>query len=246
MRTRIFFIIMLVFIASVCTNAQSLLRQPTDPNETCQKVWQDYKKADVLWKTGWGLFGTGAGMTVAGCVAWTSTKYSWDGSVWTNPAFSIMLIGCATFVVSIPCLAVGQVRRQSAMKIYDDYNCLPATCEEIKINYKKATTLWKTGWGLFGVGAGLTIGGFLAWRFTGQGGVPPEEQNPKATAKHTAGFTVMIIGAGATVASIPCLSVGQTRRKAAESAYRRKCSSEPPLTFSLQSSANGLGIAMNF
>ena len=56
----------------------------------------------------------------------------------------------------------------------------------------------------------------------------------------------MIIGSGATIASIPCLAVGQTRRKAAQNYYQKNCAAEPPLTFAIQTSSNGLGIAMKF
>ena len=246
---RKFLISILMSLVSATTYSQSLYQQPTDPNETCQQAWQDYKKADVLWKTGWGLFGTGAGMAIAGSVAWTITNYDWkseNGSTWTHPGFSIMCIGGGIFFGSIPCLIVGQVRRKAAMKIYEKYNCLPATCEEIKINYKKANTLWKTGWGLFGAGAGLAFSGCLTWRYTMQWGLPPLERNPRVEAASTAGFTIMIIGAGALVASIPCIAVGQKLRKAAQSVYNERCSSEPPITFAVHASSNGLGLAMRF
>lgn len=249
MKTRILFISILVLMANFSICAQPLFRQPTDPNETCQKAWQDYKKADVLWKTGWGLFGAGAGLTLAGCISWSYTSHSWngwEGNTWTHPGFLIMCIGGGTFLASIPCLAIGQVRRKTAIKMYEEYNCLPATCDEIKINYKKADTLWKTGWGLFGAGTGLMVAGCIGWRCTIQGGRPPEEQDPSRTALNTAFFSIMIIGAGATVASIPCLAVGQTRRKTAHNYHQKNCSSEPPLTFAIQTSSNGLGIAMQF
>lgn len=57
----------------------------------------------------------------------------------------------------------------------------------------------------------------------------------------------MIVGGGITLASIPCLAVGQVRRKAAMNMYNEKCGSDQPiLSFSLQTSSNGLGIAMQF
>lgn len=248
MYRRFIFVLMLTTLVFCPLQAQQLL-PPSAPNEVCMEAWSKYKKANALWKTGWGLFGAGAGMTLAGCISWSLTSHSWEGwegSTWTHPGFIIMCIGGGTFFASIPCLAVGQIRRKAAIIIYEEYNCLPKSCEELRVDYKKANTLWKTGWGLFGAGTGLMVAGCTAWRFTLQGGRPPEEQDPSKKALNTAFFSFMIIGAGATIASIPCLAVGQVRRKAAQNAYRKNCSSEPPLTFHIQTSSAGLGLAMNF
>lgn len=245
-----FFMVLVTACASFSFMYAQTLAKPAEPNEICMEAWNNYRKADALWKTGWGLFGAGAGMTVAGCVAWTCTSTEWNMShdnMWaTNPGFSIMCIGGGVFTASIPCLAIGQVRRKAAMKIYDELDCSPETCAEIKLDYKKADNLWKTGWGLFGAGQALAIGGGLLYAFTMNWGLPPESVPAWQSAACTSGFTVMIIGGGMTVASIPCLSVGQVRRKAAQSAYNKKGTSDSPLTFTLQSSANGIGIAMNF
>ena len=45
---RKFLISILMLLVSATTYSQSLYQQPTDPNETCQETWQDYKKANVL------------------------------------------------------------------------------------------------------------------------------------------------------------------------------------------------------
>ena len=160
-----------------------------------------------------------------------------------------MCVGLASFVSSIPCLAVGQVRRKAAMTTYFDNNCSPETCADIKINYKKADTLWKTGWGLFGAGLGLSVGGSILWLTNANfGALPPSEYygSPRALACD-AGFYIMIIGCGMELASIPCLAVGQVRRKEAANLYNTKCNSDQPiLSFSLQTSSNGLGLAMQF
>ena len=121
-------------------------------------------------------------------------------------------------------------------------------CAEAWNNYKKADTLWKTGWGLFGVGAALVpAGGILYWTSAfGIGSIPPDERDEKAYAGPRAGLSLMGIGAGVLVASVPCLAVGQVRRKAAQNYYQERCSNEPPLTFAIQASSNGIGLAMNF
>lgn len=230
------------------TQAQNILK-PAEPNEVCMEAWQNYHKADVLWKTGWGLFGAGAGMTLAGCIGWTCVPRG-ESYAFTRPGFIIMCIGGGAFLSSIPCLAIGQVRRKSAMVIYNEYNCSPETCADIKINYKKADTLWKTGWGLFGAGLGLSVGGSVLWLTNANfgGALPPSEyKGTKRAAACDTGFAIMIIGCGMEIASIPCLAVGQVRRKAASKLYNEKCGSDQPvLSFSLQTSSNGLGLAMQF
>ena len=111
----------------------------------------------------------------------------------------------------------------------------------------KADVLWKTGWGLFGGGMGICIGGCALWAFTGQSDLAPSERNLGKSAAHKAGVCTMIIGSSSVLASIPCLAVGQVRRKAARRIYQEHCSQDqPPLTFNLQPSAYGLGIAMCF
>ena len=88
MKSRIVFCLLALMVFHAL-QAQIVV-QPTDPNENCQQAWQDYKKADKLWKTGWGLFGAGAGMTVAGCISWSYTSHSWTGweaSPWVHPGF---------------------------------------------------------------------------------------------------------------------------------------------------------------
>ena len=240
-------LLVLFGITLSATQAQNILK-PAEPNEVCMEAWQNYHKADVLWKTGWGLFGAGAGMTLAGCISWTTTKYSSGFSTWQHPGFSIMCVGLASFVSSIPCLAVGQVRRKAAMTTYFDNNCSPETCEQINLNYKKANTLWKTGWGLFGAGMGLVLGGgiFAMCNMYTPEPEPLMENNPRVSASNI-GFYTMIVGGGITLASIPCLAVGQVRRKAASKLYNEKCGSDQPvLSFSLQTSSNGLGLAMQF
>ena len=151
---RKFLICILILLVSANTYSQSLYQQPTDPSETCQNAWLDYKKADALWKTGWWLFGAG----VIGSTAFGTAGY---------------------------------------------------------------ITLWRPG----------------------PDPLPGEKAPVNAAPFCWAFFSA---SAGVLIASIPCLAVGQTRRKAAQGAYIQRYSSEPPLTFSLQSSVNGLEIAMNF
>ena len=245
-RTIILLVVCLTFAA---TQAQTLA-YPAQPNEVCAEAWNKYRKADTLWKTGWGLFGAGAGLTVGGLLGWSLSNYQWmnahNSSTWTHPGFSIMCVGGGLFFASIPCLAVGQTRRKAAMKIYDEYNCYPETCEQLRQNYHKADVLWKTGWGLFGAGAaGSIVFGTLGYlsMWSGHEPAPGKTSSPNLAPIF---WPLFAICAGAVVASIPCLAVGQVNRKHNAKLYNRYCADQPPLTFSLQTSSNGLGLTMNF
>lgn len=121
-------------------------------------------------------------------------------------------------------------------------------CAEAWEKYHKGDVLWKTGWGLFGVGGAMGIAGGVTGFITGFYGsaYPPEMRDPKASIAPLTGYAIMGIGCGLFVASIPCIVVGQVQRKKALEEYNGKCSDQTPLTFSIQSSANGLGLAMQF
>ena len=202
--------------------------QPAEPNEECLAAWQNYRKADVIWKTG-------------------LTNYEWHGSTWANPGFPIMCIGGGIFMASIPCLAIGQIKRKTAIKLYNEHHCSPETCDDIRLNYKKSNTIWKTGWGLFGIGMSLCLGGGILWATTMQGYLPPDKRDIGKETAANVGFYTMIAGSGITLASVPCLAVGQVRRKASMQQFYEQCPQQQPLlTFSVQTSSNGLGVAMNF
>ena len=119
-------------------------------------------------------------------------------------------------------------------------------CMEAWSKYKKANALWKTGWGLFGSGMGLAVTGCITYSIVAFSGNIPKSDSSKLYPAPLTFLILTSVGAGMTIASIPCLAVGQVRRKAAQNAYRKNCSSEPPLTFHIQTSSAGLGLAMNF
>ena len=120
---------LMVVVLTCAVNAQAVV--PTDPNETCQEAWQKYKKGDVLWKTGWGLFVPGlVGTAVCGgCSAMTSfigrppSERTPADYVPVRTCLSLCAISGGAFLASIPCLAVGQSQRKSAMKMLEKQNC---------------------------------------------------------------------------------------------------------------------------
>ena len=230
-------ILLMACFTLVATQAQTLLK-PTNPNEACAQAWNNYRKADVLWKTGWGLFIFGAVGTTACSIGTIATLYKHEmtpAELATNRAcFSLAIISCGVLASSVPCLIVGQVRRKDAIRTINEYQCAPdLTCDELRVSYKRANDTWKAGWGLFGSGLGLLIVG-INLTFT--------ENNTMLYA----GLGLISIGSGAVITSVPCLAFGQVQRKSAAKQYHQYCVDQPPLTFNLQTSSNGLGIAMNF
>ena len=239
-------IIVLTLFACICGNLHAqVIMKPSEPNEVCAQAWNKYHKGDVLWKTGWGLFVGGAVTTAIGwgcflpCSFSTGPTQSPEKRAAIISTLTVASIGSAAFVSSIPCLIVGQVQRKQAIKAYNNENCaLGVSCEQIKIDYKKANDTWKAGWGLFGAGSGLAIiGGFMA---------ASPMLGPSTTTTELTGWGFVGAGLGSVIASVPCICVGHVQRQAARNLYKSNCADQTPLTFSIQSSANGLGLAMQF
>ncbi len=248
MKSKLLCVLVLACVLIQATQAQTVL-QPSNPNDVCAAAWQQYEKGDKLWKTGWGLFVPGVAMATVGGVYGFTRMFGYDGSMTTNYPFiagmTVLSAGCAMTISSIPCLVIGQKNRQAAKKTIDEWNCAPEiSCEQIRLQYDKNDKLWKAGWGLFGIGGGLTIlGGALAGYYSNH---PTLVNGVESYAVSDAGAVLMGVGLGSLITSIPCICVGQVERKKASNLYHQHCAAEPPLTFSIQSSANGLGLAMQF
>ena len=248
------FLALIIFSGITLHIAQAqVVMQPANPNEACAEAWAKYHKGDVLWNTGWGLFGGGM---IAGALGWTlfpifSTALPPDApqeqknrkTAAIASTLTVATLGSAAFLASIPCLAVGQVRRKTAIKNYEEWNCESyLSCEQINSYYHNADVMWKTGWGLFGAGMGMFTFGMLCI-------VPnvfPPAPGPDPYALEKSGFAILGVGCGAVIASVPCICVGHVRRKASQGLYNDKCADQAPLTFSIQSSSNGIGLAMQF
>ena len=248
MKSKLLCVLVLACVLIQATQAQTVL-QPSNPNDVCAAAWQQYEKDDKLWKTGWGLLVPGVVMATVGGTYGFTRMFGYDGSMTTNYPFiagmTVLSAGCAMTISSIPCLVIGQKNRQAAKKTIDEWNCAPeVSCEQIRLQYDKNDKLWKAGWGLFGIGGGLTIlGGALAGYYSNN---PPLVNGVEDYAVSDAGAVLMGVGLGSFITSIPCICVGQVERKKASNLYNQHCAAEPPLTFSIQSSANGLGLAMQF
>ena len=239
MKAKTLLILFLLSISFQSINSQSLFK-PTEPTEVCMEAWNNYRKANTLWYTGWGLLSVGIPAVTAGTMTWLLTLLQMPYDQWTTQqkavngsGMALMCLGSGMVIASIPCISVGQVRRKRAMMVYAEWNCHPETCEDIKFNYQEANKLWKAGWGLLSAGAGLAIAGGVSAGCGGEMG-------------WNVGWGIFGLGCGAIVSSVPCLAVGQVRRKAIRNTYNTQCADQPPLTFSFNTSSNGLGLALNF
>lgn len=122
-----------------------------------------------------------------------------------------------------------------------------AACAQAWQNYQKADALWKTGWGLFGAGLGVGFIGGVMYPLGAFGNGSSPSGNPTSRAIGVSGLTFLCVGSAMIIASVPCLAIGQTRRKAALKEYEESClPTQPVVSFQLQSSSNGFGLAMHF
>ena len=91
-------------------------------------------------------------------------------------------------------------------------------------------------------GIGCVAGGAL-WMGLGFG-----INDPKIRGLGYAGIVLASLGGGAFIpASIPCLVVGKVKMNNTHEIYNESCARQGnELTFGIQASQNGIGIAMNF
>ncbi|MGM9809684.1 MAG: hypothetical protein ACI30J_02305 [Paludibacteraceae bacterium] len=114
-------------------------------------------------------------------------------------------------------------------------------------SYQKGTKLWKAGWGLFGAGLGVGIVGIVMCG----AGVADIAMNDGVVNQGNIGLTnagvgVAVVGDLMIMGSIPCLVVGSIKRNNTHEVYNKTRHLTSPLTFQLQTSQNGVGIAMTF
>ena len=134
----------------------------------------------------------------------------------------------------------------------DEYLAFIQTnCQEAWDSYQKGRKLWKTGWGLLGAGAAvLSVG--MACVIYGSIQLPQAkpEGSPwykEAYGSLVSGAVLTPIGAGLCLGSIPCLVVGGLKKNRSHNVYNEVCASRQVVaTIKLQSSSNGLGLALNF
>ena len=127
---------------------------------------------------------------------------------------------------------------------------------KIYADYVKSKKLISAGWWTMGTGIvsmfGLGMGCLFAndrWRSTSYGGYYYTSDEAMAV-----GFTFISLGAAATAASIPIVSVGYAKKKKVAYSLNNdlyvannpSTTSKPAVNLSVQSSQNGIGLALNF
>ena len=114
-------------------------------------------------------------------------------------------------------------------------------CHEAWASYQKGTKLWKAGWGLLGTGLGILTCGCVLY------GIGIDKlYYDNETAMLYDGAVFILMGEGMLIGSVPCLVVGSIKRNNTHEVYNKTRHLTSPLTFQLQTSQNGIGIAMNF
>ncbi len=117
---------------------------------------------------------------------------------------------------------------------------LQNNCPEAWTSYQKGTKLWKTGWGLFGGGCGISLAGCI------MACVGITTMDAPTYGLYISGCAIATAGDLMIAGSIPCLVVGSIKRNNTHHIYNQYCRTTTPLTFQVQTSGNGIGIAMNF
>jgi len=106
---------------------------------------------------------------------------------------------------------------------------------EVYLKYMKSNQMIYAGWGTLGGGTLLWVTGTIIMACCDY------------DLLWDCGFPLTFIGACATIAGIPLLSVGYTRQKNAIKMFNEQNSvQEPELSLNLQASQNGIGLALNF
>ena len=122
-------------------------------------------------------------------------------------------------------------------------------CEQAWTKYQKADKLWKAGWGLFGIGGAMLTTVGVCTIVSAAEPIPEDkfEMTPNEVFGGLMLVSTLFIGSGVVAASIPCICVGHVRRKNALEEYNIHCAqAQEPLTFSVQASQNGVGLALTF
>lgn len=144
---------------------------------------------------------------------------------------------------------------------------LQENCVEAYLQYNKGKKLIGAGWGLFAVGLAAVAGGSVCMALSAPN--PSSSQSytyvyNESTGNYEAvmtantsdatysldllgiiGVSAISVGSSMTVASIPILAVGYTKRNKAYQVYNAKCVSAP-LSLNITAGYKGLGVALNF
>lgn len=123
---------------------------------------------------------------------------------------------------------------------------LQNTCPEVYGRFKSGYVTAMTGWGLFAAGPILTLCiGLPVW-LSGDPCMYDHYDSHKVALHAGFGIGSIAVGMGAFISGITCLGVGYGRMHRSAEIYNFHCANKPTTYWSLQSSANGLGLALHF
>jgi len=135
-------------------------------------------------------------------------------------------------------------------------------CQQAYESYMKGKKLRKAGWGLFasgitfmGVGSlfvGLAYGlagpQHYTYTYSSKSGYSYSKNNDEDLFLGLCIPGAMLLGAGSSlfIASIPCIVIGTVRSNNSHEIYNANCARQTALEFGIQTSQNGIGLAMKF
>ena len=123
---------------------------------------------------------------------------------------------------------------------------LQNTSPEVYGRFKSGYVTAMTGWGLFAAGPILTLCiGLPVW-LSGDPCIDDHYDSHKVALHAGFGVGSIVVGMGAFISGITCLGVGYGRMHRSAEIYNFHCANKPTTYWSLQSSANGLGLALHF
>ena len=123
---------------------------------------------------------------------------------------------------------------------------LQNTSPEVYGRFKSGYVTAMTGWGLFAAGPILTLCiGLPVW-LSGDPCIDDHYDSHKVALHAGFGIGSIAVGMGAFISGITCLGVGYGRMHRSADIYNFHCANKPTTYWSLQSSANGLGLALHF
>lgn len=150
---------------------------------------------------------------------------------------------------------IGPITRQGFIYYYHNdpmtyaemLNFVNSNCERAYQYYQKQKKIEIAGWSIFGTGIGFTLLGATL--------LGVYENNPKADGAQGAGIGFVCIGPISIAAGVPMIIVANVRKRNLHKVYNTWCGykelessqiSDPALELRLQSSANGIGLALSF
>ena len=138
-----------------------------------------------------------------------------------------------------------ELSNSELLQFYADQNCQAAYNQFVK-GQKSA----KAGWALLGIGGGLGIAGgaILASNVILQNGSTKDMFKLMFNGDlGTAGLVIGLVGTACEIASIPCLVLGYRKQHTSVDVYNVECAKAYNRPYwTIQSSADGIGMAMNF